>query len=822
MVSTRNSIAGLGSASTNDTSLQHLTEPSAASSVDASNANEPSSQAPNRSRKRRRSASPEHASTELKQKRATIRKPSTSSTNNAGPATRNGSAYPGPTFPASAHASGRLINQVSSGLNSYAQGNGSIVTGSHGHPQQLDGPGDLFPSENDDDTVAPQPDMHAVISQIIDHGEHVGSQYGVSTEGSAAAFTTSQLKFQSLPVLENVAAQILTIFANTSFHDLLMLTSDRGNSDASEAYSSLKFLFDATKKVYSITDPFLFPRELGFTQRAHIDTICKANLATFMSSVFGSQDVSFYHLDEFFLDTFVPHGTRLLKTQAGLFLDLKTQAYISALMNNDQSREENLEDLFPQDLEQRLLKRRPGASQPSPAEADFVQRANNRKKALLEESQTVEAKAQLADKYIWEDFLRDILSYTSKNSAYAKKTKGTTRKPDQSRSTNFFEMEQQQASQQEVRALSEDKSTKAAEAIPPVTNLKNARVAQMVPPDTDDIAEKAVRAAEFAMQDFSVHQQPASSLQQISQDQSQQYSRQYPFHYEQQPVPYYSQSQYTNAQSLPPQPGHEQQPQQHQPQQQNLDLNQQQTPYQDQGHVPFPSQSAPTSILYERARLAATAKASPSNRRAGHPSQRRPWTPEEENALMFGLDQVKGPHWSQILAMYGPGGTINETLKDRNQVQLKDKARNLKLFFLKSGIEVPYCLQLVTGELKTRAPQAARLAAKEAAEAAAAAAPNPIPNVDGNDDGDAVQGLDGAEEAGGVEEAVGGAEDREAVGDADDQEDMEDGEGEMIDPAEYAAAVHAAGSRNVGTVQGNVGMQSSDAQQQLYEAAGSG
>lgn len=59
--------------------------------------------------------------------------------------------------------------------------------------------------------------------------------------------------------------------------------------------------------------------------------------------------------------------------------------------------------------------------------------------------------------------------------------------------------------------------------------------------------------------------------------------------------------------------------------------------------------------------------------------------------------------------MFGPGGTISEVLKDRGQVQLKDKARNLKLFFLKSSIEVPYYLQFVTGELKTRAPaQAAR------------------------------------------------------------------------------------------------------------------
>lgn len=112
--------------------------------------------------------------------------------------------------------------------------------------------------------------------------------------------------------------------------------------------------------------------------------------------------------------------------------------------------------------------------------------------------------------------------------------------------------------------------------------------------------------------------------------------------------------------------------------------------------------------------MAASGRASPTNRKSGLPNQRRPWTTEEENALMAGLDRVKGPHWSQILAMFGPGGTISEALKDRNQVQLKDKARNLKLFFLKSGIEVPYYLKFVTGELKTRAPaQAAKREARE-------------------------------------------------------------------------------------------------------------
>ncbi len=83
---------------------------------------------------------------------------------------------------------------------------------------------------------------------------------------------------------------------------------------------------------------------------------------------------------------------------------------------------------------------------------------------------------------------------------------------------------------------------------------------------------------------------------------------------------------------------------------------------------------------------------------------------------MTGLDMVKGPHWSQILQLFGPNGSISDILKDRSQVQLKDKARNLKLFFLKTASEMPFYLQHVTGELKTRAPtQAARKEAEEKA-----------------------------------------------------------------------------------------------------------
>jgi len=143
------------------------------------------------------------------------------------------------------------------------------------------------------------------------------------------------------------------------------------------------------------------------------------------------------------------------------------------------------------------------------------------------------------------------------------------------------------------------------------------------------------------------------------------------------------------------------------------------TPHTNADTAQYPTQSAATLELYQKARKAISSKPQPETPRSNTlPSQRRPWTREEERCLMAALDAVKGPHWSQILALHGENGSVSRILKDRNQVQLKDKARNLKLFFLKTDSEVPYHLQNVTGELRTRAPsQAARKEAEEKARA---------------------------------------------------------------------------------------------------------
>lgn len=73
------------------------------------------------------------------------------------------------------------------------------------------------------------------------------------------------------------------------------------------------------------------------------------------------------------------------------------------------------------------------------------------------------------------------------------------------------------------------------------------------------------------------------------------------------------------------------------------------------------------------------------------------WTKEEETALIQGL-KICGPSWSQILELYGTGGFVSEALKNRRDLQLKDKARNWKVWLYSSDIKtIPPYFYKVTG-----------------------------------------------------------------------------------------------------------------------------
>lgn len=395
---------------------------------------------------------------------------------------------------------------------------------------------------------------------------------------------------EDLDLTLSQATQLIITIAKYSHSQIQDLMRNSDDED-SQAYNTLKNLFDQTRKVYARDTAFIDAIAIQLFQPTQQEIVRKANIATFISSILGAHDVSFFHLNEYFLETFVPLGHRLLKWQGAVFLELKTQAYISALMNSDTAPDRMLDDLFPHDLDAQILTRHPDAPSLSPSEQDFIDRCRSRRSYLLVDPSQHDAFGQLAKRYQWADFVREFAASVNKN--------------------------------------------------------------------VDSIISTPSRA----------HQQLLTSK-----------------------VP-------NNDRKS-------------QPLQDNLTILSSQPPNRT---------SPPLSAHGARQSPLPAAKLSGGQAPTSSPSAsttRQPWTKPEEDALLAGLDRVSGPHWSQILALYGRGGSVSEVLKDRNQVQLKDKARNLKLWYLKTGREVPECLRGVTGELRKRGGARARAALAAEEEAA--------------------------------------------------------------------------------------------------------
>ncbi|EXJ94360.1 hypothetical protein A1O1_02754 [Capronia coronata CBS 617.96] len=505
----------------------------------------------------------------------------------------------------------------------------------------------------------------------------------VATNALRSQSPAEKSRLEHLTALDGQASQILSFLARLTPSEALGL-SNTPNSPSTREYAAMRSTFDQTRRMFNTGKPFLSSSDLGLRDLGQIEILRKANQAIFMSSVFTGE-IGLRDMDRMFLSVFVPDNGKLLKAQASIYLELKTQGFITAWRTGAAPPAVVMADLFGPDLDKAILARRPGTTALAPSEQDFLNRLSSRRDILLNhvKNNTLD---QLPFKYRWEDFSREVSSYLSKNiesAAHAGNGVAEAHRNNPTRALQRGQMEGQFSIHTPPLPVASN------EAILPVAPQPKPSTDSLL---SDDFVAQAARAAEIAMQDAGGFGLPET---------------------------FNSMSSPTNP-AVPldtptSQPGlPDYQP--FEPIIENVNVKPDSTTAVSGalGEIPHASQTAPTSVLYERARLAATTKAALVARKGVTPSQRRPWTTEEENALMTGLDRVKGPHWSQILAMYGPGGTVSEALKDRNQVQLKDKARNLKLFFLKSGIEVPYYLKYVTGDLKTRAPgQASKQEARE-------------------------------------------------------------------------------------------------------------
>ncbi|KAK4213222.1 telomere repeat binding factor-domain-containing protein [Rhypophila decipiens] len=552
----------------------------------------------------------------------------------------------------------------------------------------------------------------------------------------ASSNSTYIMRSMSLPVLGNVAVQLLVRLSQQSRMDTELLLSET-ESDFHQAYKILRDMFGLARKVFSEA-PLLFPDELEITDSEDRETIRMSNLATIALSIFGGGDVTLSDIHDSFFSIFVQEDGEYQERLTALLISLKTRLFLDSLSGQTDSQQilDLLSRLFSASIDQEL-KHRSGDVALNGDEEQLVGQVNERREFLARCVTDEEFRMSLATKFSAEEFADNLSTFLQSHLGvvieYAEKYGVNIPLSEDFVDTDLSNHNQQRDDDAELAALLESEATQqhmASREMQPGDPMADS---SMLLPDGLDLE----RLLEQSLQSVPTHTVPdlkdglpASGLGD-SNDPSEGLDAQ-------ELEALLSERLRENLDGLPnglpnmtmdlAHGGHEQHNGIHPEYAAQMGQTHASTytsynqtpasaiPTDSNGEVLPPNQSADSAVLYERARQAAVAKSTNSARREGLTSTRRPWTPDEEKALMAGLDMVKGPHWSQILQLFGPNGTHSSILKDRTQVQLKDKARNLKLFFLKTNSEMPYYLQTVTGELKTRAPsQAARKEAEEKA-----------------------------------------------------------------------------------------------------------
>ncbi|CAI4810691.1 AIF_collapsed_G0052830.mRNA.1.CDS.1 [Saccharomyces cerevisiae] len=440
----------------------------------------------------------------------------------------------------------------------------------------------------------------------------------------------TRLTICSLCLLDNISTQLLRfLILNANSPNIIAVLTDQTaflSSGETEIFQTLVKLFKQIRMIYHTRSPLLGHEAFIIT------AIRKANLLTFLLTSLNCLNYGFELLQSIFLDIFCPNTNtvgnnsleqsgKFLKSQAILYLDLKTQAYIAGLKEfQDETNEISLEKkqelldlIFPSNLADILVQRRTGDSGDitllTPSEKDFVERCDRRRENL----KIVQDFNSLTQSYEWAQFIRELLDYCNKNMGliiWGRKGRGKS--PLYDFDVNEF--------------------------------------------DPQVLFSTGTRTVDF-MDD---QNQPSSASAFLSTARPNHYSTHTPT---------------TDVSSKNP---------------------------------------AITQSIVDAA-VAASMSNSSSGPHSSHnnssnsnnngsiglrkPKAKRTWSKEEEEALVEGLKEV-GPSWSKILDLYGPGGKITENLKNRTQVQLKDKARNWKLQYLKSGKPLPDYLIKVTGNLE--------------------------------------------------------------------------------------------------------------------------
>ncbi len=165
------------------------------------------------------------------------------------------------------------------------------------------------------------------------------------------------MRSMSLPVLGNIAVQILLRLSQQSLAETEALLSDP-DSEFCKAYEMLRDMFRPTRRAFS-DSPLLSPDELDITDSEDRETIRMSNLGATAASVFGAHDVSLHDVHDAFFSIFIPEDGEYRSSLTELLVSLKTRLLLDALDKPEQSQPvaRLLDTLFPVNFDESLRQR---------------------------------------------------------------------------------------------------------------------------------------------------------------------------------------------------------------------------------------------------------------------------------------------------------------------------------------------------------------------------------------------------------------------------------------------------------------------------------
>ncbi|ETN41821.1 uncharacterized protein HMPREF1541_03758 [Cyphellophora europaea CBS 101466] len=268
--------------------------------------------------------------------------------------------------------------------------------------------------------------------------------------------------------------------------DLRLLASgQQPSSPAPAEYQRLRTLFDPVRNIYVSGFPFLIADHLMLKDASQVAVIRKANQAMFCSAVFAG-GIGQLALDQAFLDVFVPMNDQLQQTQSCIWLELKTQGFMTAMRLKAAPPNQVMSDLFPQGTEHRLLARHPANKSLTMSEQDFMSRFEARRKTLYDHV----ARNTLPDldqKFRYEELAREVTNFLIK-------TYGTARSPAPPNGIATAP----EASQPQGYAQAQTQSSTPANTSLPLPQLP-ASIDSLPSFDSGDFFQLAARAAEIAL-----------------------------------------------------------------------------------------------------------------------------------------------------------------------------------------------------------------------------------------------------------------------------------------------------------------------------------